>query len=85
MRTARMRSAASWAASRHEQRAHRRVRKSSFRLVSTLSAASQARLKQPADDKHRARALAKLRQAAKLMQPPFASTGMLKSYAVVSM
>jgi len=46
--------------------------KSSFRLVSTRSAASHAHDTQPAKDTHRAKALAQLQQAAKLEQPHFA-------------
>ena len=74
MRAARMRAAGSWAASRHEQRAHHRVKKSSFQLISTGSAAARAHLAQPTDDTHRAKALAKQHLAAKLMQPHFAGT-----------
>ena len=59
---------------RHEQRVHRRVSRSSFQLVSTASAALRARHTQPVDDTHRAQALEKLQPAAKLEQPPFAST-----------
>ena len=40
--------------------------KSSFRLVSTRSAASHAHNTQPANDTHRAKALAKLQQAKEL-------------------
>ena len=72
--TARMRSTARWAASRHEHRARRRITRSSFELVSTLSAAAHAHHTMAADDTHRAKALAKLLLPAKLMQPPFAST-----------
>jgi hypothetical protein len=39
-----------------------------------LSAAAHAHLALPTDDTHRAEALAKQQQDAKLMQPPFAST-----------
>jgi hypothetical protein len=46
--------------------------KSSFRLVSTRSAASRAHDTQPTKDTHRAKALAQLQQAAKLEQPHFA-------------
>ena len=73
-RTARMRSAARWVANRHESHARRRVTRSSIHLVSTLSTAAHAHLAQPTDDTHRAKALAKQQQDAKLMQPPFAST-----------
>ena len=74
MRTARMRSASSWAASRHESCAHRRVTTSSSWLVSTRSAAAHALHTQPAEAAHRAKALTKLLLAAKLEQPPFAGT-----------
>ena len=60
---------------RREHRARRRVRRSSFRLVSTLSAAAHAHYTLAADDTHRANALTKLQLAAKLVQPPIASTG----------
>ena len=43
-------------------------------LISTLSAAPHAHHTLPADDTHRADELAKLQQAAKLMQPHFAGT-----------
>ena len=74
MRTARMRSASSWAASRHKSRAHRRVTTSSSWLVSTRSAAAHALHTQPAEAAYRAKALTKLLLAAKLEQPPFAGT-----------
>ena len=74
MLTARMRSASSWAASRHESHAHRRVTTSSSWLVSTRSAAAHALHTQPAEATHRAKALTKLLLAAKLEQPPFAGT-----------
>ena len=55
------------AATTHERRAHRRVTKSRFRLVSTLSAAAQDRLTHPTDATHRAAELSMLQLAAKLM------------------
>jgi hypothetical protein len=41
-------------------------------LISTLSAAPHTHHALPADNTHRANELAKLQQAAKLMQPPIA-------------
>ena len=67
MSTARMRSAARWASSRHESRARRRVTKSRFRLVSTLSAAAHDHLTHPTDATHRAAELSMLQLVAKLM------------------
>jgi len=71
-----MQAAASWAATAtsSNQHAHRRITRSSFRLVSWSSAAAHAHLTQPADGTHRAKALTKLQLAANLEQPPFAST-----------
>ena len=66
-----MRPAASWAANHHEQRARRRVKKSSFRLVNTLSAAAHARLTQHTDTTHRAEELVTLMLIARLVQSPF--------------
>ena len=72
--TARMRSTARWAASRHEHRARRRITRPSFRLVNTVSAAAHAHHTQPTGATHRAKALATPLLAAKLEQPPFAGT-----------
>ena len=49
-----------------------RITRSSSMLISTLSAAPHAHHALPADNTHRANELAKLQQAAKLMQPPIA-------------
>ena len=76
MRTARMRATASWAVATTSsiEHADRRVRRSSFQHLSTPSVAPHAHFTQPTDDDHRAEALAKQQLAAKLVQPPFAST-----------
>jgi hypothetical protein len=57
---------------RHEHCARHRITRSSFQLVSTLSAAPHAHHTLTADNTHRAHELAKLQQTAKLMQPHFA-------------
>ena len=64
MRTARMRSASSWAASRHESHAHRRVTTSSSWLVFTRSAAAHAHHTLHIDATHRVKELATLLLAA---------------------
>jgi len=69
-----MRSAARWAANRHESHARCRVTRSSFWLISTRSTAPHAHHTLTADDTHRANELTKLQLAAKLVQPPFAGT-----------
>ena len=70
MRTARMRSAASWAASQRQQRVHGGARKSMLRCLSTRSATAHAHSTQPADGLQRAQVLPTLPPAAELVQPP---------------
>ena len=70
MRTARMRSAASWAASQRQQRLHGGVRKSMLWCLITRSAAAHAHSKQPTDDLERAEVLPTLPLADELLQPP---------------
>ena len=54
MRTTRMRSAQSWAASRHQQRLHGGARKSMLRCLSKHADAAHTHGKQPADGLKRA-------------------------------
>ena len=70
MRTARMRSAASWAASQRQQRLHGGARKSRFRCLSISSAAAHAHSKQPINGLERAEVLPTLPLADELLQPP---------------
>ena len=58
---------------RREHRARRRVRRSSSRLISSLSAAAHAHLSQPTDAWRRGKALTTVLLAAKLMKPAFAA------------
>ena len=67
MRTARMRPAASWAASQRQQRLHGGVRKSMLWCLITRSAAAHAHSKQPADGLKRAEVLLTLPSAAELV------------------
>ena len=70
MPTARMRSAASWAASQRQQRLHGGVRKSMLWCLITRSAAAHAHSTQPVDDLQRAEELPTMPPAAELVQPP---------------
>ena len=70
LRTARMRAAASWAASRHQQRLHGGARMSRLRCLSKLAAAANAHSTQPVDDLKRAEVLPTMPPAAELVQPP---------------
>ena len=73
LRTARMRAAASWAASRRPQRLHGGARKSTLRCLRTQATAAHAHSKQPADGLTRADALPMKPLADELEQPPFAN------------
>ena len=66
MRTTRMRSAQSWAASRRQQRLHGDARKSMIRCLSMRSAAAHAHSTQPIDGLQRAEVLL---PADELVQP----------------
>ena len=70
MRTPRMRSGRSWAASRRQQRLRGGARKSMLRCLSTRSATAHAHSTQPADDLQRSTVLPALPLAAELVQPP---------------
>ena len=70
MPTARMRSAASWAASQRQQRLHGGVRKSMLWCLTTRSAAAHAHSKQPINGLERAEVLPTLPLVAELLQPP---------------
>ena len=70
MRTTRMRAAASWAASRRQQRLHGGGRKSMLRCLSKHADAAHAHSKQPANGLERAEVLPTLPLADELLQPP---------------
>ena len=74
MRTARMRATAGWAVA--TMQAACRPARENIELPARIHAlaAAHAHLMQPVDDTHHAHALAKQQLAAKLIQPPFAST-----------
>ena len=73
MRITRMRAAASWAASRRQQRLHGGARKSMLRCLSKHADAAHAHSKQPVDGLQCAEVMPMKPLADELEQPPFAN------------